>query len=249
MDRVTSKRILLADLTPEEVKDLEQDLYRLFDRIFGNVSFETFQHYVTHSGAEKTTIMLYKNTADETVGFFAFHVFHKVIRGKKMIIFRGQLGLLEAYRRKKANMYFGLFQVLRYRLMYPFRPLYCILTIISPSMYAVLAKNLLRIIPRYNRTASTQQMALIKEIGEEWDFEESEEEHPWATPVGWISVSSEKEREYWRTTKNLHVRYYQKLNPNFASGVGLITLVPFSWANIFLSSFKVLYYIIKKKIK
>lgn len=244
--RLKNRLLVLNDLVLEEREWLSVELYKLCEEIFGNVSYDEFCHYITQSGAKKTYLMLYHNSVDELVGFFALHLFELEVDGKRELIFRGQTGLIQKYRRSKANMYFALYVILYYRIVYPFTSINCFLAIISPSMYAVLAKRLAIIEPSYKQETTTKKLLLIEKLRKVFDFEKEESESVWTSPVGWISIASEEEKNYWKSSHNPYIRYYLKLNPNFEKGVGLITLIPFSWRNIFLSSFKVLNYICKK---
>lgn len=116
-------------------------------------------------------------------------------------------------------------------------------------MYAVLAKNLKEIYPKYNHRLTNQHLLLVEELRKNFEFKKSDEENPWTSNVGLVSIASGEEKRYWKESKNEHIKFYLKLNPNFQTGNGLVTLIPFSWKNIFLSSFRVTGYILKKMLK
>ncbi len=246
--RIKSQLLVLQNLNPEEKEKLSADLYKLCQQVFGNITYEEFCHLIPQSGAYKTYVMVYRNHNKEVVGFFALHLFYVEVAGKRTLVFRGQIGLLQEYRRSKANMYFVLFIILLYRLRHPLSPVYCFLSIINPSMYAVLVKCLVLATPRYDRKNLSNAM-LIDRLREIFEFDKVEESNSWTTNVRWTSMPSEGEINYWNNSSNPHIKYFLELNPDFKNGVGLITLMPFSWKNISLSSLNILSYILKKVSK
>lgn len=246
---IRGKMIIIQDLAESDRKQLSSDLFHLSKGIFGNITLEEVEHYVTYSGAERTYLMKYFNQKNDLVGFFALHMFKKQICGKHSIIFRAQTGLLHNYRRSKANMYFSLFKVIKYRLKYPFRKVYCFITTLSPSMYCVMAKHVVTIYPKYNGKISETEAKSIDELMRQYEFKKDPSGNKWISPVGLTTIASQEEIDFWKNSNDPHIQHYLKLNPDFQKGNGLITLIPFSWSNIIRSSFKVLKYILKKKIK
>ncbi|MCD4840712.1 MAG: hypothetical protein K8R08_01675, partial [Methanosarcinales archaeon] len=73
---------------------------------------------------------------------------------------------------------------------------------------------------------------------------------PFVRKVGWITQASEKEKVFWQSSDNLHIRFYIDLNPDFDKGNGVLTLMPLTFLNLFISLFSFfIYYTLKKKIR
>lgn len=246
---IWSRQLIVQSLDTTEKNSLRTELFDLCGKIFANITYDEFCHYITDSKARKTYLRLFYNSDSTIVGFFALHIFDIENAGKNNLIFRAQTGLLPHYRRSRANMYFSLFIILKYRILNPLTSIYCFLAVLSPSMYHVLAKNLAIVIPSYKREPSQQTLSLVNTLKQAFGFDKEEEGSMWTAHVNWISIASDDELSYWNKSESRHIKYYLKNNPEFRKGTGLITLIPFSWKNIVLSSAKVTMYISKKVFK
>ena len=212
--------IIIQDLSTADREKLTDDLLVLCKGIFGNLTHKDVLHYITESGAEQTYLMKYLNNQDEFVGFFALHLFKKRVQNKDTLVFRAQAGLLHNYRRSKANMYFSLFKVIKYRLKYPFKPIYCFITTLSPSMYCVLAERLSIIYPKIDQKISSKKKLSINELMKQFSFDKDPNGNQWVSPVGLTSVASHDELDYWSCSDNPYIKYYLELNPDFQKGNG-----------------------------
>jgi hypothetical protein len=77
-----------------------------------------------------------------------------------------------------------------------------------------------------------------------------EEKNPLVRKVGWITLATDEEKAFWQRSKDPHLQFYINLNPDFDKGNGLLTLVPLTFLNLFLSFFSyIIFYMYLKKIR
>ncbi len=194
----------------------------------------------------------YRNKPEkEIIGYFAVHRFEKFINDKLLVIFRAEAGLVPEYRQKNANISFWLLkEAIKFKIFHPSRAVYFLVSPINPSMYTVLVKYIYKIYPRYNSVIPSEVEKLMMRLADEFGLEMVDENSPLIRKVGWITQATDKEKTFWQSSTDPHVRFYIDSNPNFNKGNGLLTLIPLTFLNLFISFFSfIIFYTLKKKIR
>jgi CRP-like cAMP-binding protein len=233
MPRIASTEIiLLKNLGPDERERLTDALYAVHQQIFAGVERATFVRFVIESKAEHTWIQVHRNEAGALVGYFALHVFERMLGGKLTAVFRAQAGSLRAYRGGNITMRFGLSLALRYLLRHPGRPAYYWGPVVHPSSYSLFAKYFGEVWPRPGAELPAELLEFMKELASEFRMPQVDPARPLVRHVGWKTRDTEVEREYWRHCEKPAARFFLEANPGYAEGHGLIMMVPLSASNI-----------------
>src|SRR5690606_29862555 len=82
----TSKIIVPNQCSTSERQQITEDLYAVHCHIFDGVEKASFAKYVVESKATQTAIHVHKNEAGVLVGYFAWHVFEKDLRGQTVAV-------------------------------------------------------------------------------------------------------------------------------------------------------------------
>ena len=202
--------------------------------------------------ANATKIFIYRNKPEkEIIGYFAVHRFEKFINDKLLVIFRAEAGLVPEYRQKNANISFWLLkEAIKFKIFHPSRAVYFLVSPINPSMYTVLVKYIYKIYPRYNSVIPSEVEKLMMRLADEFGLEMVDENNSLIRKVGWITQATDKKKTFWQSSTDPHVRFYIDSNPDFNKGNGLLTLIPLTFLNLFISFFSfIIFYTLKKKIR
>jgi hypothetical protein len=249
---VCAETICPSMLTDAARQKLSESLYDVHKHIFKGLDESGFDHYVVNSPANATKIFIYRNKPEkEIIGYFAVHRFEKFINDKLLVIFRAEAGLVPEYRQKNANISFWLLkEAIKFKIFHPSRAVYFLVSPINPSMYTVLVKYIYKIYPRYNSVIPSEVEKLMMRLADEFGLEMVDENSPLIRKVGWITQATDKEKTFWQSSTDLHVRFYIDSNPDFKKGNGLLTLIPLTFLNLFISFFSfIIFYTLKKKIR
>jgi hypothetical protein len=237
---ITGETICPSKLTPEARKNLSENLFKVHKRIFKGLNEKEFDHYVVNSPAKVTKIFIYKNKSkEEIVGYFAVHRFEKIINDKPLVIFRDEAGLLPEHRHKNADIYFWFKEAMKFKIFHPNKEIFYLVCPVNPSVYARFAKYIYKVYPRYNCMLQLADEFGLKRV-----------DHPFVRKVGWITQATEEEKVFWQSCNDPHIRFYIDLNPDFDKGNGVLTLMPLTFLNLFVSFFSFfIYYTLKRKIR
>ena len=248
---VSAETIYPSRLTHEARQRLSESLYEVHKRIFRGIDEKEFDHYVVNSPADVTKIFIYRNkTKKEIIGYFAVHRFEKPINDKPLVIFRAEAGLVPEYRHKNADISFWLKEAIKFKILYPSKEVYYLVSPVNPSVYARLAKYIYKVYPKYNSVILSEVEKLMMRLADEFGLEMVDENNPLIRKVGWITQATDEEKAFWQSSKNPHLRFYINSNPDFDEGNGLLTLVPLTPLNLFISFFSfIIFYRLKKKIR
>ena len=248
---VCAETIRPSRLTDAARQKLSESLYDVHKRIFKGLDESGFDHYVVNSPANATKIFIYRNKpGKEIIGYFAVHRFERFINDKLLVIFRAEAGLVPEYRHKNADISFWLKEAIKFKILYPSKEVYYLVSPVNPSVYARLAKYIYKVYPKYNSVIPSDVEKLMMRLADEFGLEMVDENNPLIRKVGWITQATDEEKAFWQSSKNPHLRFYINSNPNFNKGNGLLTLVPLTFLNLFISFFSfIIFYTLKKKIR
>jgi len=248
---ITAETICPSKLTPEARQNLSDNLFKVHKRIFKGLNEKEFDHYVVNSPAEVTKIFIYKNKSkEEIVGYFAVHRFEKRVNDKPLVIFRAEAGLVPEYRHKNADIYFWFKEALKFKIFHPNKEIFYLVCPVNPSVYARFAKYMYKVYPKYDCIIPPHIKNLMMQLADEFDLKKVDQNNPFVRKVGWITQATEEEKVFWQSCNDPHIRFYIDLNPDFDKGNGVLTLMPLTFLNLFVSFFSFfIYYTLKRKIR
>lgn len=234
MPRISDTHVVTPSrMSASERATLGAALYAVHQQIFDGVSKASFVKYVVDSRAEHTWIALYRGEAGQIVGYFALHVFERVVGGRPAAVIRGEAGFLEEYRGGNVTARFGLARVLRYAMANPRRTLYYMGSLVHPSSYLQIARLNDQVWPGVGAPPAGDVSALMAELAGSFGLERvGEEASGLVYKVGWCTRESAEARARWQRSENPAVRFFLQANPGYSEGHGLLTLVPLRGAGL-----------------
>jgi CRP-like cAMP-binding protein len=233
MPRITSTEVIdPKSLSAEQRHQLSTALYAVHRQIFDGVKQESFTRYVVESKAEHTWIQVHRNEEGAIVGYFALHIFERQLGGQPSAVLRAEAGSLRAYRGGSITMRFGLKRLLRYLLENPGRKAYYLGSLVHPSSYTLLAHHFGAVWPRAEQDTPPELLAFMDGLASEFGLEAVDAVRPLVRHVGWRTRETEVEREYWQGCDKPAARFFLEANPGYGEGLGLLTLVPLTAANV-----------------
>jgi hypothetical protein len=238
-----------SELDKRQRQALVDKLYAIHRTVFAGLDQQAFDRYVVNSPAKKTRILLYRNRQKEPIGYFGVHRFETEVDGQPLVVFRGEVGLLPGYRQKDANLSFWWTEATKFKLLHPGKRVYFFFVPVSPSFYAMAVRYTHKAYPGRDLNIPADALRLLTQLAPQFGLPAVEEGKPLVRKVGWITLATQQEQAFWRTTRNPYVRFYIDANPKFGEGNGLLTLIPVTFANALLSLFGVGFHALKKKLR
>ncbi|HEX6024211.1 MAG TPA: cyclic nucleotide-binding domain-containing protein [Solirubrobacter sp.] len=227
MSQITTADVVdPKSLSTAERRQLTEELYGVHTQIFAGVERDAFARYVVDSPAGHTAILRHRNEAGEVVGYLAFHAFERRLNGRETLVLRAEAGLLREYRGGNANTSFGLRYALRHLLRHPGWPAYYLGSLVHPSSYALFARYTPALWPRADAQTPPELLAFMHELANDFGLTRVDPANPLVRHVGWRTIESEVERDYWMRSDKPAARFFVEANPGFPDGHGLVTLVP-----------------------
>lgn len=224
-----------SNLSPDEKENFVDSLYLLHSNIFDGVERCNFLSYVVDSPADWTRIRIYKNSAGEWIGYCAVHRFRKHIFDRPIVIIRAEAGILREYRGRSITLWFGFKEALKYRMLHPFCELYYLGSFVHPSVLYMFSRYFSEYYPQADTPVPNKIRDFMLELAKVFHLEPVDEQDVLVRQVGWITKESSEDRGFWQRHSNPTVKFYIKTNPGYVSGNGLLTLVPLTFINIFMS--------------
>jgi hypothetical protein len=233
MSRVTHTEVIRPQtLSASERQQLTDRLYAVHQQIFDGVDRESFAQYVVGSKAEHTWLLLHKNAAGDTVGYFALHLFEKQLGETPLAVFRAEAGSLRAYRGGNINARFWLERVVRYVMRHPHRRVFYMGALVHPSSYSLFARHCGEVWPRHGQETPPALLSFMTDLAAEFGLEPVDPTRPLVRRVGWSTRETDVESEYWMHCDKPEVRYFLASNPGYGQGHGLVTVVPLGLDNL-----------------
>lgn len=245
----SAEKINPGKLSEQQRAELSERLYQIHRTVFSGLEKKDFDHYVVNSPATETRILLYRNKRKELVGYFGVHRFEEYIEEQPVAVFRAEVGLQPEYRQRDANLSFWLTEAARFKLLHPGRQVYFFYAPVSPSFYAVVARRMYTMYPRHDQNIPAHVLKLMTHLAQQFGLKQAEQGHPLVRKVGWITMATNREKDFWQSSTNPHVRFYVDANPKFSEGNGLLTLIPVTITNAALSLCSFAFHALNKKLR
>lgn len=227
MARIVSSEVIVPKLlSPSEKGRITDALYAVQAEVFDGVDKSAFAKYVIDSNAEQTAILLHRGEAGQIVGYMAFHIFERQLRGTLTAVFRAEAGILRAYRGRNSSVSFGVKQITEYLVRHPGRPAFYLGSLVHPSSYSLFVKYGELVWPNAEQPVPPDIERFMCELADEFGIPAVSGRSPLVRDVGWITRETDVERRYWRHCDRPAARFFVSRNPGYAEGHGLVTLVP-----------------------
>ena len=227
-----------SSLASEDKERFADALYQLHSRIFDGVTKDRFVSYVINSPADWTRIRIYTNAENNWVGYCAAHRSEIKVFDRPRVIFRAEAGILREYRGRSKTLWFGFSEAIKYRVRHPFCDLYYLGSFVHPSVLYMFSRYFSQYYPRADTRIPESIKAFMLELARAFHIEETDDPNELVRDVGWITKESREDRCFWQNHENPVVKFYIKTNPGYVNGNGLLTLVPLTFSNTFLSLMK-----------
>ncbi len=169
------------------------------------------------------------------VGYCALHRFNTSVIEGHCVIFRAEAGILREYRGRSKTLWFGFFEAMKYRIRHPFCALYYLGSFVHPSVFYMFSRYFKEYYPRPDLPLPNRVKDLLLELATLFHIEPIEGQDILVRQVGWIIRESAEDRDFWQNHTNPAVKFYVRINPRYVSGYGLLSLVPLTFNNIFMS--------------
>lgn len=223
---VAAETLIPSALDGAAKEQLADELYDLQRRIFLGVDKASFVAYVIDSKAEHTWIRLYRDASGQLGGYLAVHIYERKMDGRTVAIGRSETGFLREHR--GANFVTGFIadRALRYRLMHPLRPFYFLGALVHPSIYAQITRYADEFWPRPDVVTPAEIRDLMNALGDSFGLQAVDPGNGFVRKVGWQTIDSGSDRAYWERSARPGVQFFQRENPGYQEGHGLLTLAP-----------------------
>ena len=223
---ITAETVIPKTLDAAAKQRLADDMYDLQRRVFLGVDKASFIAYVIDSKAEHTWIRYYRDAGGQLGGYIAVHIYEREMNGKTIAIGRSQAGFLREHRGANFVASFIADRALRYRLAHPWRPFYFLGALVHPSIYAQLTRYADEFWPRPGVVTPAEIRDLMNALGESFGLKCVDPGKGFVREVGWQTIDSGSDREYWERSTRPGVQYFLHENPRYQEGHGLLTLAP-----------------------
>jgi hypothetical protein len=166
---------------------------------------------------------IFRDQGGEAVGFCLLAGYERVVHGRLSTILRGISGILPEHRGGYATARFGTECVFRYRLEHPFSPLYGFGLHLHPTMYRQMVR-FADVWPKPFAETPADVRALMNEIADSSGLSRVEGRDDLVRKAPVRVRQTEAHRVSWASSADPAVRYFLKLNPDYANGEGLCVL-------------------------
>lgn len=208
---------------------LADALYTTHQRIFAGVDRAAFAAYVVDSPADRTRILVLRDTQGTARGYAALHVFEQRHLGRATSIVRMEIGAEPAWRRCGFAAPFIVREALCLAARNPGRPRYFFATFVHPSAYVSLCRHAPRLWPHPEHPTPPRIAAIMHGLERRFGLRSTGDG---TVDVGWIAHG------YGETPSQLspEARFYLERNPGYARGEGLMTLIDFGTSAVIRGS-------------
>ena len=227
-------------LTGEQLKDpteLFQRLYWIFkETLYPAMTYEKFVKFYTGSKPHYMQIT-FLTEAGEDIGFFTCAYSHMQLMDRRSTVCRVAIGILKEHHGGK--MPFGALcrRIISYKFRHPFTPVYMVAYLANPLVYATIAKYTAEHWPARNK-ATPQVICDLKENILRESKMQNIEVRDFVLKIHFPVSLSEALIKRIFGSKNPDVKFYLERNPEFTKQMGLMTIVPVRWFNVFANIHK-----------
>src|SRR5690606_24847827 len=163
-------------------------------------------------------VQVIEDQSGRTIGMAWFRVHETEFRGRPIAVVRVALAVERAHR---GGAPFGGFlagELLKYRVANPRRDIYGFDLVVHPTSYITVTRLLGEWWPHPERETPADIRELAVRMADLFGTTPVPGAHPLVRQVPAFTRDTEVERLYWQQSDRPEVRYFLRLNPNYADG-------------------------------
>ncbi len=232
MSEIRWRTLDLDAMDEEKRQEWLQTLAPLQAAIFGETARVQLASYLFRDQASRNRLRLFY--ADRTlVGYQGVHLFETRSRqGEAIAVLRAEAGLLRPYRRHHLTPRLLWAEAVRYKLHHPGRRLLYLSVYVHPSSYRLAWDCSRAIYPGPGPAIPSDLADLREQLVDYFALVRPDVARPLVLDSGWVVQDSQADRDFWAACPHPAVRRFLALNPDYARGLGLLTLIPLHWRNL-----------------
>jgi hypothetical protein len=215
-----------------EVDKLGRRLFRIDKHIFTGGTQADFIEHVFKRPALRSKIRLFLNSSGDMVGYCGMHTFEREVRGRRVLVIRGETGLLPEYRGRGAAYSFGMVYAFWEKICHPSTSVYFLGTLVHTSSYHLFYKYFPIMYPHPVKGFPEPERALAIELINSFPEPPVTASNPLIREACWRTIETEQERQLNLESHRPDVRLFVELNPGYPMGHGLVIIAPISFRNI-----------------
>lgn len=229
---VRCETVAPAALEKDGRSELVRLLFPIHLRVFDGVDEASFIKKVLPPQALWTKIGVFRTPDGEGVGYCALHLFVQRLQLKNYYVFRAETGIVPAFRGQRLALSFFLRQALTHKIRHPLQSPFLLCTLVHPSSYHLIAKHFIQAYPRCASPTPPAAEALMYALADAFGEVRVHSADPSIRKVGWITRDTPEEKACWAASAADDIRFFLEKNPDYEKGLGLVTLVPLTTANL-----------------
>jgi hypothetical protein len=214
-----------AALRSAQRSALVDETYAVYREQVGGWTRDEFEAEVINTGQR---LVLYYGADDELAGFSSLRIERVFAGGRTRAVMCSFVYFRPGYRGGASAFFFGFRHALLFRLHEPRTPLDYLTRSSSPAVYRLLASTASRVYPSPERTTPSAVEELVRVVSTRRHYV-TVGENPWVVRSAAIPRDAAR---LVRIQDDPRVRYYTEINPRFAEGQALLTLMPVDAANV-----------------
>lgn len=215
-------------LSPDALERFVDDIFPVYQSVFANYERAGVAKGLTADAYALVRVQTMHDESGRTVGLAIFRVHETEFKGRPIAAVRVGLAVERSYR---GGAPFGAFlagELLKYKVAHPRRTLYGFDLVVHPSSYLAATRLLGDCWPHWERETPADMHELAVKLADAFGGARIDGAHPLARGVPVYTRETEAERAYWQHSDRPDVRFYLRLNPDYALGRALAFVFPLS---------------------
>ncbi len=229
---VRKQTIKVNPLTAAERDALADELFPINDEVMAGADPEVFRADLETPAGTTTTVQIFRNAANEAVGYSVARRLELNINGRDIIVMRAAAAIKDQYRGGGSTLMLGFILSVLSKIQRPTSEVYYFGTLLQPTSYYLMTKFASVIWPNHKQQTPPEIEDLMVSIATKVGLEPLDEAYPLAFKTPRTVVETPEERQYWLTTERPEARCYLQHNPRYFDGSAMICLIPLDWRNL-----------------
>lgn len=224
----------------KEIKSQERfnriisDIYNIVSQTFIGFNEMDIIGIVRHP-LNKDVRALLVECNEQVVGFVIVQRISLNLGSKTVSIFKSMAAVYPEYRRKVKLSNYAIEVVLKHKICFPFREIYCFGLFIHPSVYYTFQRVCYEFYPHYKKETPEPYKQLVDHIAKKVGYVVLDADKLIGKTSSFIkSIESPEVRDYWYRHPSPHVEDFIE-RTGYRDGIGVFVLVPFTWKNIIMT--------------
>lgn len=227
--------------------DLAKRVYEeAHTRVFSGTTFEDFYHTVFTPETLVTKIAIYTNGL-KVQGYVSFQVYEvSTTKNENTHIIMSEMGISESGHSQKRRPIFFIYQeAVKHRIKNICKKIFVVDTLISSHIYKRCCEVTHEIYPKKDEYLPVKYEQLILNVGRNFKWQLHSTANAFVRTLKWRAM------DHNNSNRNINykevVDYYNRTIPDLQEGRGLITVIPITQKNLFLSGLKMMRLLFNRK--